>query len=222
MFLKNQIVYIQFHPVVYIVKLKIEMSMASLVVRIAKGSSENDMDLEDNFKGSSSHHSTAHHSTAHQSTAQRVHMHSPPMKPQLLAGNVQPSAPPFKQPSAPPMTMPSTKPIISTYTYTPTPKPSVGTTVMAMRPPPTMSLVPSVGTTLRPATTMPKGKAKVNLYPQPFSSVMVKEKSLPHLPVEMGLGKGLEGGGLQSVFEDDKSPRKGVMHVFMHGHHKSR
>jgi len=39
MFLKNQIVYIQFHPVVYIVKLNIEMSMASLVVRLAQGRS---------------------------------------------------------------------------------------------------------------------------------------------------------------------------------------
>lgn len=42
MFLKNQIVYIQFHPVVYMVKLNIEMSMASLIVRLAKGKSEND------------------------------------------------------------------------------------------------------------------------------------------------------------------------------------
>jgi hypothetical protein len=43
MFLKNQVVYIQFHPVVYIVKLNIEMSMASLVVRLAQGKPENDM-----------------------------------------------------------------------------------------------------------------------------------------------------------------------------------
>jgi hypothetical protein len=43
MFLKNQVVYIQFHPVVYIVKLNIEMSMASLVVRLAQGRPENDM-----------------------------------------------------------------------------------------------------------------------------------------------------------------------------------
>ncbi|KAF3050595.1 hypothetical protein E8E11_008840 [Didymella keratinophila] len=42
MFLKNQVVYIQFHPVVYMVKLNIEMSMASLIVRLAKGKSEND------------------------------------------------------------------------------------------------------------------------------------------------------------------------------------
>lgn len=42
MFLKNQIVYIQFHPVVYMVKLNIEMSMASLIVRLAKGKTEND------------------------------------------------------------------------------------------------------------------------------------------------------------------------------------
>ena len=42
MFLKNQVVYIQFHPVVYMVKLNIEMSMASLIVRLAKGKTEND------------------------------------------------------------------------------------------------------------------------------------------------------------------------------------
>ena len=47
MFLKNQVVYIQFHPVVYMVKLNIEMSMASLVVRLAQGKSQNDMSPED-------------------------------------------------------------------------------------------------------------------------------------------------------------------------------
>lgn len=53
MFLKNQVVYIQFHPVVYIVKLNIEMSMASLVVRLAQGRPENDMYPEDKFGTSS-------------------------------------------------------------------------------------------------------------------------------------------------------------------------
>jgi hypothetical protein len=54
MFLKNQVVYIQFHPVVYIVKLNIEMSMASLVVRLAQGRPENDMMYpEDKFVSSS-------------------------------------------------------------------------------------------------------------------------------------------------------------------------
>ncbi|KAF2022618.1 hypothetical protein EK21DRAFT_51040, partial [Setomelanomma holmii] len=43
MFLKNGVVYVQFHPVVYMVKLNIEMSMASLVVRLAQGKPENDM-----------------------------------------------------------------------------------------------------------------------------------------------------------------------------------
>lgn len=47
MFLKNEIVYIQFHPVVYIVKLNIEMSMASLVVRLAQGKPQNDMNVEE-------------------------------------------------------------------------------------------------------------------------------------------------------------------------------
>jgi hypothetical protein len=53
MFLKNQIVYIQFHPVTYLVKLNIEMTMASLVVRLARGQSENDMVLHDFGQSSS-------------------------------------------------------------------------------------------------------------------------------------------------------------------------
>ena len=40
MWLPNQVVFIQFHPVVYIVKLNIEMSMASLVVKLAQGKSD--------------------------------------------------------------------------------------------------------------------------------------------------------------------------------------
>ncbi|KAH6639312.1 hypothetical protein C7974DRAFT_128892 [Boeremia exigua] len=47
MFLRNPVVYIQFHPVVYMVKLNIEMSMASLIVRLAQGKTENDADPED-------------------------------------------------------------------------------------------------------------------------------------------------------------------------------
>jgi hypothetical protein len=47
MFLKNQVVYISFHPVTYLVKLNIEMSMASLVVRLAQGKGANDMDPEE-------------------------------------------------------------------------------------------------------------------------------------------------------------------------------
>lgn len=43
MFLPNAVVYIQFHPVAYMVKLNIEMSMASLVVKLAQGKPENDM-----------------------------------------------------------------------------------------------------------------------------------------------------------------------------------
>ena len=44
MFLKNQVVFVQFHPVVYMVKLNIEMSMASLIVRLARGT-EIDADI---------------------------------------------------------------------------------------------------------------------------------------------------------------------------------
>ncbi|KAH7348136.1 hypothetical protein BKA66DRAFT_432423 [Pyrenochaeta sp. MPI-SDFR-AT-0127] len=63
MFLPNQVVYIQFHPVVYIVKLNIEMSMASLVVRLAQGRPQNDMDPEE-FHSSTdpnSHVRSGHH-----------------------------------------------------------------------------------------------------------------------------------------------------------------
>lgn len=38
MSLPNQVVYVQFHPVAYMVKLNIEMSMASLIRKIAKAS----------------------------------------------------------------------------------------------------------------------------------------------------------------------------------------
>lgn len=63
MFLQNQVVYIQFHPVVYMVKLNIEMSMASLVVRLAQGRPQNDMNPEE-FHSSTDPHShsrSAHH-----------------------------------------------------------------------------------------------------------------------------------------------------------------
>lgn len=43
MSLPNQVVYVQFHPVAYMVKLNIEMSMASLISRLARGSIDNDM-----------------------------------------------------------------------------------------------------------------------------------------------------------------------------------
>lgn len=61
MFLKNQVVYIQFHPVVYMVKLNIEMSMASLVVRLARGKAENDMYPQDFGNSSSGPHPSAEH-----------------------------------------------------------------------------------------------------------------------------------------------------------------
>lgn len=40
MSLRNQVVYIQFHPVAYMVKLNIEMSMAGLITKLARGSVE--------------------------------------------------------------------------------------------------------------------------------------------------------------------------------------
>lgn len=53
MFLRNPVVYVQFHPVVYLVKLNIEMSMASLITHVARGRAENDMYPEDHFDSSS-------------------------------------------------------------------------------------------------------------------------------------------------------------------------
>ncbi|KAF1963135.1 hypothetical protein CC80DRAFT_106211 [Byssothecium circinans] len=43
MFLKNPLVYIQYQPVTYLVKPNIEMSMASLITHVARGSPDNDM-----------------------------------------------------------------------------------------------------------------------------------------------------------------------------------
>ncbi|RGP67703.1 hypothetical protein FSPOR_5893 [Fusarium sporotrichioides] len=42
MSLPNQVVFIQFHPVAYMVKLNIEMSMAKLITRLAKGENSDD------------------------------------------------------------------------------------------------------------------------------------------------------------------------------------
>ncbi|KAK2754249.1 hypothetical protein FQN54_007128 [Arachnomyces sp. PD_36] len=42
MFLKNQLVYVQFHPVTYMIKLNIEMSMASLITKLARQTIEPD------------------------------------------------------------------------------------------------------------------------------------------------------------------------------------
>lgn len=66
MFLHNQVVYIQFHPVVYMVKLNIEMSMASLVVRLAQGKPQNDMHLEE-FNSSTDPESNRRSATGPQS-----------------------------------------------------------------------------------------------------------------------------------------------------------
>lgn len=58
MSLKNQVVYIQFHPVAYMVKLNIEMEMASLITKLARGSVD-DRNNEVRFQSSSQNpHST--------------------------------------------------------------------------------------------------------------------------------------------------------------------
>ncbi|UNI23779.1 hypothetical protein JDV02_009579 [Purpureocillium takamizusanense] len=70
MSLPNQVVYIQFHPVTYMVKLNIEMSMADLITRLARGEGS------DTYLPSTSHNRTvtgeeggagqqAHHFTLH-------------------------------------------------------------------------------------------------------------------------------------------------------------
>jgi hypothetical protein len=76
MFLKNQVVYIQFHPVVYIVKLNIEMSMASLVVRLAQGKPENDMYPEEKFSSTAN----AKHQSAHLASGRHTHIQSIQLK----------------------------------------------------------------------------------------------------------------------------------------------
>lgn len=53
MFLENGLVFVQFHPVVYLVKLNIEMTMASLITRLARGSSQIEVpDLVEDRAGS--------------------------------------------------------------------------------------------------------------------------------------------------------------------------
>ncbi|KAF5244805.1 hypothetical protein FANTH_7629 [Fusarium anthophilum] len=60
MSLPNQVVYIQFHPVAYMVKLNIEMSMAKLITRLAKGENADD------------YYPSMSHSGHHQSNNQRT------------------------------------------------------------------------------------------------------------------------------------------------------
>ncbi|PGH26762.1 hypothetical protein AJ80_01526 [Polytolypa hystricis UAMH7299] len=57
MFMRNQLVYIMFHPVAYMVKLNVEMTMAALITKLARGSIHLDLVGD----GTTSHHT--HHST---------------------------------------------------------------------------------------------------------------------------------------------------------------
>ncbi|KAH7413656.1 hypothetical protein DE146DRAFT_2335 [Phaeosphaeria sp. MPI-PUGE-AT-0046c] len=88
LFLKNQIVYIQFHPVAYTVKLNIEMSMASLVVRLAQGRPENDMYPEEKFQSSARGHPQLRSDlrSGHHTNIQSVKM-QPTKKGTALGGN---------------------------------------------------------------------------------------------------------------------------------------
>ncbi|KAJ4264361.1 hypothetical protein NW762_005559 [Fusarium torreyae] len=58
MSLPNQVVYIQFHPVAYMVKLNIEMSMAKLITRLAKGENSDDYYPSMSHSNHQSHHQT--------------------------------------------------------------------------------------------------------------------------------------------------------------------
>jgi hypothetical protein len=68
MSLKNQVVYIQFHPVAYMVKLNIEMSMASLITKIARNSVEA-RNNEFMIQSSSHNHSHFHTNTSQANAA---------------------------------------------------------------------------------------------------------------------------------------------------------
>ncbi|KAN0089469.1 hypothetical protein V8E51_019729 [Hyaloscypha variabilis] len=68
MSLKNQVVYIQFHPVAYMVKLNIEMSMASLITKIARNSIEA-RNNEFMVQNSSSHNHSRFHTSQLRSNA---------------------------------------------------------------------------------------------------------------------------------------------------------
>ncbi|KAJ4367022.1 hypothetical protein N0V83_007552 [Neocucurbitaria cava] len=76
MFLKNPVVYIQFHPVVYMVKLNIEMSMASLVVRLAQGKPQNDVDLEQYSSTDPNSHSHSQRHKANRSQIKSIQLSS--------------------------------------------------------------------------------------------------------------------------------------------------
>ncbi|KAH7312651.1 hypothetical protein B0I35DRAFT_356415 [Stachybotrys elegans] len=58
MSLENTFVYMQFHPLAYIVKLNIEMSMASLIAKIAKSSGHNDHGLGSSYDKSHTNRGT--------------------------------------------------------------------------------------------------------------------------------------------------------------------
>ncbi|KAL5324726.1 hypothetical protein ACEPPN_009274 [Leptodophora sp. 'Broadleaf-Isolate-01'] len=66
MSLKNQLVYIQFHPVAYMVKLNIEMSMANLITKLAQNSIEA---RNNEFMVESSSHNHSRFQNTHQSNA---------------------------------------------------------------------------------------------------------------------------------------------------------
>jgi hypothetical protein len=80
MWLPNQSVFIQFHPVTYMVKLNIEMSMAKLITRLAsRGASDEyypEMSNSHPTEGQSGHRSTADHSSpwAHGNSMQLAQM----------------------------------------------------------------------------------------------------------------------------------------------------
>ncbi|PKK55052.1 hypothetical protein CI102_98 [Trichoderma harzianum] len=71
MSLPNQVVYIQFHPVTYMVKLNIEMSMAELITKLAKGENS-DMQMP----STSSHRTQAREEEEHDHQPQNYKLQS--------------------------------------------------------------------------------------------------------------------------------------------------
>lgn len=75
MSLKNQVVYIQFHPVAYMVKLNIELSMASLITKLARGTVE-DRNNEFMVQSSSHNHSQLHSTSRPTAISMKSGVHS--------------------------------------------------------------------------------------------------------------------------------------------------
>src|SRR4051812_19511765 len=73
MSLKNQVVYVQFHPVAYMVKLNIEMSMARLITKLARGTIQ---DRNNEFMIYSSSQNNTHNTAPRTAIGMKSGVHS--------------------------------------------------------------------------------------------------------------------------------------------------